>query len=327
MGGYAAVEAFFYEVFEEERSALLRHLPAGIDIGLTPDTIQEAGHIEPPAGLISIRTQSVLPRQWSSRIVGLLSRSTGFDHVQGFLDGATREVPAGYLPLYCSISVAEQALLLWLGLMRKLSMQTRHFPQFDRDGLTGRECRGKTLLVAGVGNIGLEVCRIGSALGMEAIGVDIVRRHPTVRYVSIDEGLPRADVIVCAMNLTEHNHGYFHYGLLRKTRPGTIFVNIARGELSPVQDLLRLLEEGHLRGVGLDVYEDEAKLAVQLRSGKTGNKSAFEAVLALARHEHAILTPHNAFNTHEALERKAIQSIEQIEHFLRHGDFIWKVPI
>ena len=321
------MDTFFYEAFSEEEEALRRYLPLGISAGFTHETIQESGHASPPATLISTRTQSSLPREWSRHIKGLLTRSTGYDHVVSFLTGSGKLVRAGYLPLYCSRAVAEQALLLWLGLMRKIRSQLAHLPHFNRDGLTGTECAGKTLLVVGVGNIGSEVCRIGEALGMNVVGVDIVKRHPSISYIPIEDGIVKADVICCSMNLTDKNHGYFTYDLLKKAKAGAVFVNIARGELSPASVLLRLLAEGLLGGVGLDVYENEGDLAVTLRSGITPHNPAMLSVLDLAGHENVILTPHNAFNTKESVERKASQSIEQIEHFLKHREFIWKVQV
>ena len=321
------MDTFFYEAFSEEEEALRRYLPLDISAGFTQETIQESGHTSPPATLISTRTQSSLPHEWSRHIKGLLTRSTGYDHVVSFLTGSGKLVRAGYLPLYCSRAVAEQALLLWLGLMRKIRSQLAHLPHFNRDGLTGTECAGKTLLVVGVGNIGSEVCRIGEALGMNVVGVDIVKRHPSISYIPIEDGIVKADVICCSMNLTDKNHGYFTYDLLKKAKAGAVFVNIARGELSPASVLLRLLAEGLLGGVGLDVYENEGDLAVTLRSGITPHNPAMLSVLDLAGHENVILTPHNAFNTKESVERKASQSIEQIEHFLKHREFIWKVQV
>lgn len=323
--GADGMDVFFYEVFKEEQAALERHLPGGIRAGFESGTIQESGHENPPAGLISIRTQSLIPPEWAPSLSGILSRSTGFDHIRQYREACPTRVPSGYLPLYCSRAVAEQALLLWLGLMRKIPAQISQFGRFDRDGLTGMECEGKTLAVVGVGNIGSKVFGIGSALGMEAIGVDIVRKHPSVRYMERDEALARADVIVCAMNLTRQNRGYFDYGTLKKAGPGAVFVNIARGELSPAGDLLRLLEEGHLAGVGMDVYEDEGELAAMLRSGEPPQDAGMKDVMKLSRRSDVILTPHNAFNTREALERKAAQSVEQVEHFLRTGSFLWPV--
>jgi D-lactate dehydrogenase len=321
------MDVFFYEAFSEEEETLRRYLPANISAGFMKETIQESGHALPAAALISIRTQSSIPPLWGSHIAGILTRSTGYDHITTYLTTSGAQVRAGWLPLYCSRAVAEQALMLWLGLMRKIKSQMANLPCFDRDGLTGMECLGKTLLVVGVGNIGSEICCIGEALGMKVLGVDIVRRHPSIHYVSIEDAIKKADVICCAMNLTEKNHGYFTYDLLVKARQGAIFVNIARGELAPAADLLRLLEEGHLGGVGLDVYENEGEIAVALRSGSPAKDPAVRSVLALSRHADAILTPHNAFNTTESVERKAHMSMQQIEHFLKHGDFIWKVPL
>jgi D-lactate dehydrogenase len=320
------VDVFFYEAFAEEVEALRCFLPPEVRAGYTPLTIQECSCPAPPSGLISIRTQSVIPPQWADLLHGILTRSTGFDHVKGFRDNTGRDIPAGYLPLYCSRAVAEQAVLLWMGLLRKLPMQMRQFTSFERDDLTGGECLGRTLLVAGVGSIGSEICRLGRALGMQDMGVDIVRRHQDVRYAGLEEGIAQADVIVCAMNLTSENRGYFRYEVLKRAKAGAVFVNISRGELSPHRDLLRLLDEGHLSGVALDVYENESSLAVSLRSGVPGSGESVRACLELSRRENVILTPHNAFNTAEALERKAGQTAEQVKQFLSERTFVWQVP-
>jgi D-lactate dehydrogenase len=54
-----------------------------------------------------------------------------------------------------------------------------------------------------------------------------------------------------------------------------------------------------------------------LRSGKSG--------FPLLGRANVILTPHNAFNTAEAVERKATQTVQQIEHFVQNGEFLWTV--
>lgn len=320
-------DVFFYEAFLEEGEALLKCMPTGVHAGFTPLTIQESGHENPPCPFISTRTQSVIPVSWAHRLAAVLTRSTGFDHVKRFHEASGTPIPAGYLPLYCNRSVAEHALLTWMGLLRKLPRQMRQFCSFDRDGLTGGECKGRTLLVAGVGNIGSEICRIGKALGMETLGVDIVCKHPDIHYVNIEEGLPQADVIVCAMNLTSENRAYFDYERLSRAKPGAVFVNIARGELSPARDLIRLLDEHCLGGVGLDVYENESELGVSLRTGTPGTDPEVRACLELLERGNVILTPHNAFNTAEALERKAGQSAQQVARFLADRCFIWQVPL
>jgi D-lactate dehydrogenase len=319
-------DVFFYEAFEEEAAAIAAVLPPQIRAGFTAATIQEYGKAEPPARIISLRTQSQIPGAWAEKMDALLSRSTGYDHLAAYRARHPSGPACGYLPLYCARAVAEQALLLWTALSRRLTVQLRQFNTFDRDGITGREIAGKTLLVAGVGNIGSEIVRIGQGLGMTVYGVDPVRKYNFTDYVELDEKIGEADIIVCAMNLTDENRKIFNYERLIKAKSGAIFINIARGELSPPGDLLRLLEEGQLGGAGLDVYDDESELAVALRTGGTCRSESARAVLKLNARDDVLCTPHNAFNTEEAVYRKAEQSVQQIEHFLKTGTFLWNIP-
>lgn len=321
-------QVFFYEAFEEEKVALEKYNAGIINAGYDWRTIQEAGHELPPAPIISVRTQSHIPPRWKGRIKAVLTRSTGYDHLVEYRnDNNADNIAMGYLPLYCNRAVAEQAMLFWTALLRRLPRQLNQFRRFHRDGLTGGECAGRTLAVFGVGNIGREVVRIGYGLDMKVVGVDIDPRFDDVEYVASDAALIAADIVVCSMNLTDDNRDYFDYQKLAKVRPGTIFVNIARGELSAPSDLLKLLKEGILGGVGLDVYPDEKKLGPALRGENAGQGTEYEAIAALRERDDVILTPHNAFNTQEAVERKSEQSIQQLLHFQTTGnEFLWPTP-
>ncbi|RKZ90697.1 MAG: hydroxyacid dehydrogenase, partial [Candidatus Parabeggiatoa sp. nov. 1] len=78
----------------------------------------------------------------------------------------------------------------------------------------------------------------------------------------------------------------------------------------------------------LDVYDKERELAVFLRGGNSLPENSDSLItLKLAKRPNVILTPHNAFNTQEAVERKSVHSIQQITHFLETGQFVWPVPI
>ncbi|MEJ2048261.1 MAG: NAD(P)-dependent oxidoreductase [Calditrichota bacterium] len=321
-------DVYFYEAFEEEEHLLKSVLPSYLKAGFTGKTIQEAGDKLPPAGIISIRTQSLLPESWSNQVSAILTRSTGYDHLKRYLNEIQKKIPCGYLPLYCNRAVAEQAMLLWMALLRKISQQIRQFEEFNRDGLTGYEALGKILVVVGVGNIGSEIVRIGQGLGMRVKGVDLVEKYDFVEYANINRVLSSADIIVCSMNLTTENTGYFNYQRLKQAKKGSIFINIARGEMSPAPDLLKLLQEGYLAGVGMDVFNLESELSVFLRSNRKNLPKNVEipAILEMSRLPNVIFTPHNAFNTCEALERKVKQSIEQITGFYKTGKFIWKIP-
>lgn len=319
-------DIFFYEAFAEEQEALRRHLPAGVSAGFTEKTAQEYGRPDPAAPVVSLRTQSVFPLEWAGRLRGILTRSTGYDHVAAYRERSGVAVPAGYLPLYCNRAVAEQALLLWLALLRRLPVQTEQFRRFHRDGLTGGEMAGRTLVVLGVGNIGGEIVAIGRGLGMRVLGVDPVRRLADLDYREFAEALPEADILACSMNLTAANRHYLGRKRLAAAKPGLIVVNVARGELLRSGDFPGLLDEGKLGGLGLDVYDHEAELAVSLRTGAASADPVVRAQLELARRSDVLCTPHNAFNTREAVERKSEQSLRQFVHFMGTGEFLWPVP-
>ncbi|MGB4705302.1 MAG: NAD(P)-dependent oxidoreductase [Candidatus Saccharicenans sp.] len=315
------MDVYFYEAFEEEARLIKKLIGSRLEFGLTDRTIQESGHSEPPARLISVRTQSIIPVAWQDRLDGVLSRTTGFDNLKAYRKLITRPVALGYLEEYATRAVAEQAILLLLALLRKLPAQMNKFKNFNRDGLTGLEAKGRKLLVVGVGRIGGEIVRIASGLGIEVRGVDIVRRHDFVHYVDRDEGLKWAEAIICAMNLTPENYHYFNYDLLKKARPGVIFINIARGEHAPLADMLRLLKEGHLGGLALDVFENEPEVGTALRSGRLEGAAQARIVAELLGFPNVIFTPHNAFNTAEALERKVSFSLDEIFYFLENRTF------
>lgn len=324
-----AFDVYFYEAFAEEQAALKKHLPHNIRAGFTPralgETVEPAA---PPAGAISVRTQSVIPAGWSGELKAILSRTTGYDTILRYkaAAGPSARAVCGHLPRYCARAVAEQALLLWLALLRKLPRQTAQFRAFNRDGITGRETAGKNLLVCGVGSIGSEICAIGNGLGMNVKGVDPVQKFDTVDYTTLADGIAWADIIAVSMNLTGQNRGLFNRETLKNVKKGAVFVNVARGELSPCADLLPLVENGTLGAVGLDVYNEEAELGAALRAGRTPAGAEAAAAFALSGLENVIFTPHNAFNTAEAVERKAEQSARQLEEYFTSGRFIWPVP-
>lgn len=314
---------WFYEAFEEEQAELRALLPPWVQAGFSPETLAESGHAHPPAPLISTRTQSVIPRTWFPDVEAVLSRSTGYDHLRSLRDqGFGGDL--GYLPVYCHTAVAEHALLATLALLRRLPRQLTQVARFDRDGLTGQEATGRRVAVVGVGHIGAEVARLLGAIGMEVVGVDPVRRH-AMPYLEPAEAFAWAEVIVLAMDLNPSSRGWLDRTRLDLLRPGTLLVNVARGELASSSVLLEGLASGRLAGVAVDVYDDERPLAAALRAGSEPSDPEARAALELIRHPDVLATPHNAFNASEALERKARQSVEQAVDWLTGAGFRWSV--
>jgi len=319
-------DIFFYEAFQEEQEELKKFLPENINAGFSWETIQETGHKRPQSKIISVRTQSKIPHKWADSLNGILTRSTGYDHVKRYRAETGVEVKAGYLPLYCNRSVAEQAALLWMSLLRKLPKQICQFDEFERDNITGSECMGKNIGIVGIGNIGYEVFKIAKGLGMNPLPVDVVKRYDDVEYTDIESVMNEADIICCCMNLNSTNKGFFDYDFFKKCKKRVVFVNVARGELSPQSGLFRLLQEGVISAVGMDVFDGESELAGLLRDTSPTENKEVEAAIKMSNLDNVIFTPHNAFNTMEAVVNKSEQSIQQLEHFLQNGDFLWPLP-
>ena len=110
------MDIFFYEAFTEEQQALTRILGSSLSYDFSDHTVQESGDAEPPARLISIRTQSIVRPNWKGRIDGVLSRTTGFDHLKTLRATFPDPFPMGYLEEYATRAVAEHALMMIMAL-------------------------------------------------------------------------------------------------------------------------------------------------------------------------------------------------------------------
>ncbi|VAW18828.1 hypothetical protein MNBD_BACTEROID05-1211, partial [hydrothermal vent metagenome] len=198
----------------------------------------------------------------------------------------------------------------------KFKKQVKQFECFDRDNLTGKGCFHRNVLIVGVGEIGAKIGDLAKGLGMNIKGVDLIERCSNVEYVSLSDGLIWADVIFCALPLTEKTNNMLGRGVLRKTKNKPIFINISRGEIVSLGELGGLLDEKVLGGFACDVFSQEAELALKLKSKKE------KFVLGLSQRENVIFTPHNAFNSEDALERKASLTVHSIKEFLKNKQFL-----
>ena len=77
----------------------------------------------------------------------------------------------------------------------------------------------------------------------------------------------------------------------------------------------------------MDVYNHESELAVALRTKQPSTDAEVQATLALSRRDDVICTPHNAFNSFEAVERKSDHSVQQIVALRDTGRFLWPAPV
>lgn len=165
------------------------------------------------------------------------------------------------VPDYCVDEVAEHTLALVLALLRGVP----HFHAETKSGHYRRECpwplrrvRGMTLGVVGLGQIGTRVAQLAQALGMQVLGTSQNRKTvPGVRWCSLEELLPRADVISLHLPLTPQTRHLLDRRRLLAMKPGSYLVNTARGPLVDHAALSEALQSGHLAGAALDVQAEE----------------------------------------------------------------------
>jgi phosphoglycerate dehydrogenase-like enzyme len=124
---------------------------------------------------------------------------------------------------------------------------------------------GKTVCVVGAGGIGLEVGRLCAALGMRVVGT---RRHKPTGPLpegfseigsaeELDRLLPVSDIVVVCCQWTPETTRLFNAARFAAMQPGSVFVNVARGEIVDEDALADALQRDHLRGAALDVYVGE----------------------------------------------------------------------
>jgi D-lactate dehydrogenase len=269
---------------------------------------------------VNARVLESLPRL---RLIA--TRSTGFDHI----DAATcrgRGVEVSTVPSYGENTVAEHTFALILALSRHIHKSYVRVLQgnFSRDGLTGFDLKGKTLGVLGAGRIGLHVIKIGRGFGMEVLAADVHRdtflaELLNFHYVPVDDLLARSDIITLHMPYSPATHHFLNAERIARIRTGALLINTARGGLVDTEALFRALDEGRLGGAGLDVLEGELYISEErdlLRSEQP--PEVLRQVLRdhmLLRRENVVFTPHNAFNSHEALHRILDTTAENIRSF------------
>jgi phosphoglycerate dehydrogenase-like enzyme len=121
---------------------------------------------------------------------------------------------------------------------------------------------GSTLVVAGLGEIGLETARIARALGMKVSGTKrTVEPIEGIDQVSGNDGLAgllaTADAVVNTLPGTPYTEGLFNRDVFSAMKPGTVFVNVGRGTVVDEEALLEALDNGQLSYACLDVFAVE----------------------------------------------------------------------
>ena len=256
----------------------------------------------------------------------IATMSTGYDHID-IKEAKSRNIKVCNVPSYGENTVAEHTFALILALSRKIieSAERAKRGDFSLENIRGFDLRGKTIGVVGTGRIGKHVVRIAKGFEMEVIAYDAYpdnnfAQQMGFRYVGLDELLSNSDIITLHAPYNEQTHHMININNINKIKKGAILINTARGGLVETNALLEALKQKIIAGAGLDVLEEECFIREekQLLSNVFTAKCDLKTVLQehmLMEQDNVIITPHNAFNTKEALQRILDVTIENIKKF------------
>src|SRR5580693_5446238 len=212
-------------------------------------------------------------------------------------------------PFGNSITTAEHAISLMLALARELpaANASTQAGKWEKNRFMGVEITGKVLGLIGAGNIGSIVADRAKGLKMRVIAFDPYLSQERandlgIEKVELNDLLARADFITLHVPMTAETKNILSADALAKTKKGVRIINCARGGLIDEHALKAAIDNGHVAGAALDVFEVEpAKENILFGSDKV------------------VATPHLGASTSEAQENVALQVAEQISDYLLTG--------
>ncbi|WP_128547517.1 2-hydroxyacid dehydrogenase [Larkinella soli] len=256
------------------------------------------------------------------RLVAL--RCAGFNNVD--LAAATElNMRVVRVPAYSPHAVAEHAVALLLTLNRKIHRAYNRIREnnFSLEGLLGFDLYGKTIGVIGTGKIGAVFAQIMLGFGCRVIAFDQYENEDLktagVGYTDLPTLLRSSDVISLHCPLTPETHHLIDAEALAQTKPGVMLLNTSRGALVDTKAVIRALKTGHLGALALDVYELEENVFFHDLSGQALEDDLLARLMTFPN---VLITSHQGFFTHEALEQITRTTLNSITAFEREHSAI-----
>lgn len=216
---------------------------------------------------------------------------TGVDHIA--MDTCRKnKVTVCNCAGYSTCAVADLVFGMLISLYRNVIPCDRVCRQSGtKDGLVGFELEGKKFGVVGTGAIGLRVAAIAQAFGCQVLAYSRTKKDiPGVTYVGLEELLSQCDVVSLHTPLTEDTRGLMNQERIGLMKENAVLINTARGPVVDSEALAEALKAGRIGGAYIDVFENEPPIREDHPLLHTPN---------------TIVTPHVAFATKEALEKRA----------------------
>ncbi len=298
---------------------------------LTEKDLEEIKEIEALSVFIYSKiTKEVMEKLPNLKVI--TTRSTGFDHID-VEEAKRRKIAVCNVPDYGMETVAEFTLMLILALLRKLRPTIERTCRgiFNRKGLRGHDLEGKTVGVIGTGRIGSRLIKLLSGFEVKVLAHDVKEKKELVekfgvKYVPLEELLKSSDVITLHVPYLPSTHHLINRENVKLIKRGAYLVNTSRGAVVETEAVVEALREGRLAGVALDTFEGEEVWTEEELIIFRGEKDVSPEVMkkaietfALTQFENVILTPHNAYNTHEAIRRILNKTLRNLISFKKEG--------
>ncbi|MEZ0323047.1 MAG: hydroxyacid dehydrogenase [Hydrogenothermaceae bacterium] len=323
----------FFEVEDWERLYLEKKIKdLGIDgeISFTKEPLDNASvELYKDIDVAVVFIYSKLSKEVIDKLKNLkliITRSTGYDHID-ITYAKQNGITVCNVPGYGNNTVAEYTFALILALARKFKPMIERTSKgiFSRDGLTGIDIMGKTIGVIGAGRIGKHVIRIAYGFGMKILVYDrskdqeLIDRYG-VEYVSLEDLLRMSDIVTIHVPYNKSTHHLINRFNIKLMKLDAMLINTSRGAVVEIEAIVQALKEGRLAGgVGLDTFEAE-DVWIEEEFLKRDDipaiklKKAMETFYIL-HSENVIVSPHNAYNTKDALYRILDITLENLKDF------------
>lgn len=269
--------------------------------------------------------ETVLEQFNNLKLIAL--RSVGYNHVD-LTYCKENNIEVVNTPNYGNKSVAEFAFGLMLDVCRKITKSHLAFRDVKQNHqfLIGSELGGKTVGIVGLGAIGKEFAKLAYGFEMKILGYDLkedveLKKIYDIEYVDFETLLSQSDFISLHAPLTNHNYHLFDSSAFGKMKSNAVLINTARGELIDTQALYNAITQGKISGAGLDVLESEEAISDSdylVDIGRLNNCTLQQTVLntRLQQLDNVVITPHIAYNTHEAIYRILETTMFNINSFV-----------
>jgi D-lactate dehydrogenase len=256
----------------------------------------------------------------------ITTMSTGYDHID-LEECKKRKVTICNVPVYGENTVAEHAFALILALSRKIvdCVERTKRGSFELKGLRGFDLRSKTIGVIGGGNIGQHVIRMAKGFEMNVLVFDLhqdkrLAKTMGFKYTAMDKLLKESDVVSLHVPYNKHTHHLINKDKLSLMKKNAILINTSRGGIIDTEALVNALKRKKLAGAGLDVLEEESELIEETQLLKKEFTKNYDLKTVVENHvllemPNVIITPHNAFNTNEALMRILKTTVKNIKGY------------